>query len=127
MEIGSRKEDREFFRCIFPWKRALLLDPKEERMRTMIRIKIPVESGNKAFADGSLAKTITEALERLKPEAAYFFPDHGLRSALMVVDLQDSSQIPSAVEHFFSKLNAAVELTPVMNAEDLRKGLERAR
>jgi hypothetical protein len=92
-------------------------------MRTMIRIKIPVEAGNKAFQDGTLQKTIMEALQQLKPEAAYFFPDHGLRSAIMIVDMKSSSEIPSMVEHFFSRLNAAVELIPVMNAEDLKEGL----
>jgi hypothetical protein len=43
----------------------------------------------------------------------------------MVVDLKESSEIPSIAEHFFSRLNAAVELIPVMNAEDLREGLAR--
>jgi hypothetical protein len=92
-------------------------------MRTMIRIKVPVEAGNRAFQDGSLQQTIMDALQRLKPEAAYFFPDHGVRSALMVVDLKESSEIPTVVEHFFSRLNAAVEVFPVMNAEDLKEGL----
>ena len=92
-------------------------------MRTMIRIKVPVEAGNKAIQDGSLQKTIMEALQRLKPEAAYFFPEHGVRTAIMVVDLKESSEIPAIAEHFFSRLNAAVELLPVMNAEDLKEGL----
>jgi hypothetical protein len=94
-------------------------------MRTMIRIKIPVETGNQAFKDGTLQKTIMEALERLKPEAAYFSPEHGIRTAFMVVDVKDSSEIPSIAEPFFSKLNAAVEIFPVMNAEELKKGLSK--
>lgn len=92
-------------------------------MRTMIRIKIPVEKGNQGIKDGTLPKTIMEALERLKPEAAYFFPENGVRTAFMFVDIKDSSEIPVIVEPFFSKLNAAVEIFPVMNAEDLKKGL----
>jgi len=92
-------------------------------MRTMIRIKMPVEAGNRAIQDGSLPVTIMEAIQRLKPEAAYFFPDGGLRTAMMVVDLKESSEIPAIAEHFFSRLNAAVEIFPVMNAEDLRQGL----
>lgn len=96
-------------------------------MRTMIRIKIPVEMGNKGIQDGSLPKTIMETLEHLKPEAAYFYPDQGLRSAIMVIDLQDSSEIPAIVEKFFTRLNAAVELVPVMNADDLKRGLSKIR
>jgi hypothetical protein len=94
-------------------------------MRMMIRIKIPVEMGNQAIKDGTLQKTIMEALERLKPEAAYFFPEHGLRTAFMIVDIKDSSEMPSMIEPFFSRLNAAVEIIPVMNAEDLKKGLSK--
>jgi len=96
-------------------------------MRTMIRIKIPVEAGNRALQEGTLPKVIMEAIERLKPEAAYFCPDQGLRAAFMVVDLKDSSEIPGIAEPFFSRLNAAVDFVPVMNAEDLKKGLTKIR
>ena len=92
-------------------------------MRTMIRIKMPVEAGNRAIKDGTMPKTIMEALEQLKPEAAYFLSEQGIRTALMVVDLKDPSEIPAIAEPFFSKLNASVEFLPVMNAEELKKGL----
>jgi hypothetical protein len=96
-------------------------------MRTMIRLTIPVEAGNRAFRDGSLPKTMMELIERLKPEAAYFFPDRGVRTALMVVDLKDPSDIPAIAEPLFESLNAAVEFLPVMNAEDLKKGIARTK
>jgi hypothetical protein len=92
----------------------------------MLRITMAVEAGNRAFADGSLQRTIQGLMERLKPESAYFFPDEGKRSAQFVFDLQDAAQIPALVEPLFSGLNAEVRLTPVMNAEDLRKGLGEA-
>jgi hypothetical protein len=92
-------------------------------MRTMIRIRIPVEAGNRAVKDGTMLETISGALERLKPEAAYFLPDQGVRTALLVVYVQDPAEVPVLVEPFFSKLDAAVELLPVMNAEDLKLGL----
>ena len=95
-------------------------------MRTMMRITMAVEAGNRAFADGSLQRTIQGLMDRLKPESAYFFPDEGKRSAQFVFDLQDTAQIPALVEPLFSGLNAEVRLTPVMNAEDLRKGLGEA-
>jgi hypothetical protein len=96
-------------------------------MRTMIKITTPVEAGNKAFRDGTMQKTIVEALERLKPESAYFLPDRGVRTAIFVIDLKDTSDIPAIAEPFFEKLSAAVEFLPVMNADDLKKGLEKAR
>ena len=63
-------------------------------------------------------------MERLKPEAAYFFSQDGLRGGLMVFDMTDVSQIPVIAEPLFMGLNAKVEFIPVMNAEDLAKALE---
>ena len=96
-------------------------------MRTMIRITIPVETGNQALRDGTMQETIMEALERLKPEAAYFLAERGIRTAMMVFDLKNTSEIPPIAEPFFEKFHAAVEFLPVMNAEDLKKGLEKIR
>ena len=94
-------------------------------MRMMLKVSIPVEPGNTAVKDGSLKKVIGESLERLKPEAAYFLPEDGRRTAIMVFDLADQSEIPSIAEPFFLAFNAAVSITPVMNADDLKKGLEK--
>ena len=93
-------------------------------MRVMLRVSFPVEQGNKAIKDGSLAKTVAAFVERVKPEASYFFPNGGKRSALFVFDMQESSQIAPTAEGFFDALHAEVELTPVMNLDDLKKGLQ---
>lgn len=95
-------------------------------MRMMLRITLPVEKGNQAFKDGSLGKTIEALMEKIKPEAAYFGPANGKRSGMMFFDLAEPSQIIEVVEPLFSGLNAEVELTPVMNADDLRKGFAKA-
>jgi hypothetical protein len=89
----------------------------------MMRIHLPVEQSNNAVKDGSLPKLMGKMIDQLKPEAAYFFPDDGLRSALFVFDLKDPSQIPMVAEPFFEILHAEVTLTPVMNADDLKAGL----
>ena len=95
-------------------------------MRTMIRVTVPVEAGNKAFQDGTLQKTIMGMIDQFKPEAAYFFPDRGIRTAMFVIDLKDSSDIPVIAEPLFENLGAAVEFLTVMNIEDLKKGFQRA-
>ena len=43
----------------------------------------------------------------------------------MVFDLTDQSEIPSIAEPFFLAFNAAVSIIPVMNADDLTKGLQK--
>jgi hypothetical protein len=88
----------------------------------MLKVAIPVEAGNTAVKDGSLPKIMAEALERLKPEAAYFLTETGARTAIMFIDVADPSDIPRIAEPFFNGFNAAVTLVPVMNADDLQKG-----
>jgi hypothetical protein len=96
-------------------------------MRMMLKIVIPTETGNQAIKDGSLHKIFEAAMSRLKPEVAYFFPEHGLRSAMMIFDMKDASEIPVIAEPLFAGLNARLQLQPVMNADDLKKGLDIAR
>jgi len=92
-------------------------------MRTLLRVTPDVDAANKAIKDGSMPKIIEAAMDKLKPEAAYFHANDGHRSFFMVFDMKDASEIPVLAEPFFMKLNAKVELCPVMNAEDLKKGL----
>ena len=92
-------------------------------MRMMLKFTLPIEKGNAAINDGSLGRTMELIMGKLKPEAAYFTPMDGKRGGVIFFDLAEPSQIPEVVEPFFLNLNAATELTPVMNADDLRKGL----
>src|SRR5262245_1921942 len=94
-------------------------------MRTLIRVRIPVDHGNHGVKDGSLPKTIENFIRDFKAEASYFFSDGGERTGLFVIDLKNSSDLPFVSERFFLGFNASVEAFPVMNAEDLRAGIER--
>ena len=95
-------------------------------MRMMLKIMIPTEAGNRTIKDGSLPKILESAVDRLKAEAAYFMAEDGVRTAMIFFDMLDSSDIPSIVEPLFMGIDAEVELLPVMNADDLRKGLKNA-
>ena len=95
-------------------------------MRMMLKFTLPVDKGNAAFKDGSLGKTIEALMGKLKPEAAYFAPMDGKRGGMLFFDIADPSQIVETVEPLFLNLNAAVEITPVMNGDDLRKGIAKA-
>jgi len=89
----------------------------------MMRVTIPVEPGNAAIKSGRLPQLMGEAMARMKPEAAYFTADNGARTAYFFLDLKDQSDIPVYAEPFFQELNASIEFMPVMNADDLKKGL----
>ena len=95
-------------------------------MRVRLKIQMPVEGGNAAIKSGQLPKIMESAMATLKPEAAYFFAEGGQRTAELFLDLKDVSQIPSIVEPFFHGMNASVDFTPVMNADELRAGLQQA-
>ncbi len=54
---------------------------------------------------------------------ACFMTDDGVRTALFFFDLAESSQIPVFAEPFFQGADAMVGFRPVMNVEELQKGL----
>jgi hypothetical protein len=98
-------------------------------MRCLLKVNIPVETGNDAARNGTLPQTIESILSEIKPETCYFMAEHGERTGFIFFDLKDTSQIPSIAEPWFLAFNARVEFQPVMNLEDLKKagpGIERA-
>jgi hypothetical protein len=92
-------------------------------MRMLLKASFDTEKANEAIRNGTLTKLIQESMEQIKPEAAYFTADHGKRTAYVVFDMQDSSQMPVLAEPFFLNLDAEISYTPVMNMEDVQKGL----
>jgi hypothetical protein len=92
-------------------------------MRMLLKILIPAEAGTRAIKDGSMARLLEGTLSKLKPEAAYFVAEDGLRTAMIFFDLKDTSEIPSIAEPLFAGLDAKIEIQPVMNVDDLKKGL----
>lgn len=89
-------------------------------MRMLLRVSIPVKSGNAAAKAGTLGSTVDRIVADLKAEAAYFFTDdNGDRSASIVFDMKDPSQIPAVAEPWFLAFNAKVSLRPVMSPQDL--------
>ena len=90
-------------------------------MRFMLKVSIPVEAGNAAAKAGKLGSIIGSILEELKPEAAYFTEDRGLRTGWLFVEMDDAAQIPAMAEPWFLSLNASVEIRPAMVPADLER------
>ena len=95
-------------------------------MRTLMKVKIPTAAGNEAIRNGSLPEVVGKALTDLNAEAAYFTSEDGMRTALIVFDMNDPSEIPPAAEPFFMAFDAEITFAPVMNADDMRAGVGRA-
>jgi hypothetical protein len=91
-------------------------------MRMLFTVTTDTEAGTRAIENGTAQQSLREALDRLKPEAAYFYLQNGKRTTLFVLDLADPSTIIPLVEPLYSLLKAEISLTPVMNVDDLFEG-----
>ena len=94
-------------------------------MRMLLKVSMPVGKGSEAAKSGLLTQTIQSTMEALKPEAAYFYPEDGKRTAIMIFDMTGSWQLPAILEPLF-QVGASIHVTPVMNAEDLQRGFKEA-
>ncbi|MGH3310611.1 MAG: DUF3303 family protein [Streptomyces sp.] len=92
-------------------------------MRMMMRVLLDTKVSNDGLKSGKLPKLMETVLDQLKPEAAYFTPHGGRRSCVLVFDMQDSSLLPTITEPFLQEMGAEIEIQPVMNREELKKGL----
>jgi hypothetical protein len=94
-------------------------------MRILVQVNLPHEPFNTFVKDGSAGAKIKRILDDIKPEAVYFTEIDGRRTGLLVLQLEESSQIPSISEPWFLTFNADCHFHIAMLPEDLAKaGLE---
>ncbi|KUM79462.1 hypothetical protein [Streptomyces curacoi] len=96
-------------------------------MRMLLKANIDTEKSNDLIRSGKMPQVVQEILENVKPEASYFTVDQGQRTMLLFFDMKESSQMPPIAERLFLELDARVDYTPVMNPDDLQKGLSELR
>jgi hypothetical protein len=87
----------------------------------LLTVHMPNEPFNTLVRTKQAGPLIKRIMEHVKPEAAYFTEMHGQRTGILVVDVSDSSQIPSLCEPFFLHFDAECELRTLMLPEDLAK------
>ena len=90
-------------------------------MRMMLNVSLPHEPFNTAVRNGSAGATIGKILEAIKPEAVYFTEYDGRRTALLIVNVNQASDVPSLAEPWFLKFQADCRFQIVMSTEDLQK------
>ena len=94
-------------------------------MRFMLQAELPHEPFNTLVRDGTAGPIIGRILDDIKPEAVYFTEMDGLRTAVLIVEIQDASQLPALSEPFFLQFEADCRFRLVMSPEDLQKsGIE---
>jgi len=90
-----------------------------------MQVKFPIEPFNTYVKDGSAGAKMQKILADLKPEAAYFTEFEGHRGGIIIVNMENTSQIPALAEPWFLTFHASVELKLAMTPEDLaRAGLD---
>jgi len=92
-------------------------------MRVMVTFKFPTTTGNEALKAGRIGDVLPKLMEDLKPEAAYFYPTDGMRGGHFIVNVKDGSELLQVGERLWFALGGSVDAIPVMNAEDIQKGL----
>jgi hypothetical protein len=90
-------------------------------MRMLFHVRFPHDTFNAAVRDGSVGKKIKAILDDLKPEAVYFTEYDGRRGAIMIVNLDEPSQVPQFAEPWFLQFKADCQFHIVMTPEDLAK------
>lgn len=93
-------------------------------MRMLLKWELGLEATNEAIRTGKMAE-INEVLAatNTQPEAAYFGTENGKRTGYIFFDLTDPAQIPVIAEPLFQQLDSTVEFIPVMNVDELQRGL----
>lgn len=93
---------------------------KDRFVRILLNVSIPHEPFNAAVKDGTAGQKLSRILDEIKPEAVYFTEMDGKRGAVIVVELPDSSKVPTLAEPWFLTFDASVEFRVAMTPDDLR-------
>jgi uncharacterized protein (DUF885 family) len=88
-------------------------------MRMLMKVWMPVEPFNTLVRNGTAGAKMQQILEDIKPEAAYFTAQDGHRGGIIVVNVNDTSEIPRYAEPFFLTFDAEVQFHPAMTPQDL--------
>ncbi len=90
-------------------------------MRVLLKASWDIAAGNALAKAGTLGTTAESILTELQPEVAYFLAENGKRTAHLILNMDDASELPAMAEPFFLAMGAEIDVTPVMFAEDLQK------
>ena len=93
-------------------------------MRFLVKTTMDTQIANAAVKDGTLGATIGKILEDLKPEAVYFYEENGVRTQLLVVNIDDASELPGIGEPWWQNFGGTVSFHPAMLPEDLEKAMK---
>lgn len=89
-------------------------------MRMLLNVILPYEPFNTVVRNGTVGPIIERILEEIKPESVYFTEQNGHRGAILVVNVNQPSDIPALAEPWFLSFNAECQFRIAMSPEDLQ-------
>ena len=91
----------------------------------LLTVEFPHEPFNSLVRSGKAGQVLGRILDAIKPEAAYFTEQDGMRGGIFVVDVKNPSDVPAFAEPFFLNFHANCRFRIVMGLDDLKAaGLE---
>ena len=90
-------------------------------MRMLLTATMPHVPFNSAVRSGTAGQIMKKILDDAKPEAVYFTENDGHRCAIMLINVENASQVPFYAEPWFLNFQADCKFRIVMTAEDLQK------
>ena len=91
-------------------------------VRMMLKVQIPAQGGNTAIEAGDQAQIFETLMERIKPEAAYFTQEDGLRTAYFVYVVHDTAEFAAVHEPLIQGFGALVYDLPALTWDELKAG-----
>jgi len=92
-------------------------------MRLMMTFRIPTEAGNRAGAQHTIGQAIEKLIADTGATDAYFFMQDGMRAGVVFFEESDQANLPRYNEPLMESLGAQIAIQPVLNLDDLKRGL----
>ena len=89
-------------------------------MRFMMKVLLDTPKANELARNGEMGSTLKAIIEDARPEAAYFVAEEGRRSAVLIVNFDEPSDMPRYAEPWFLAFDATVTVQPAMTPADLQ-------
>jgi hypothetical protein len=88
-------------------------------MRMLLQVIFPNEEFNEAVRDGTAGGKLQKIISEANPTAVYFVEDEGKRSVFLVLEVENSWEIPGLAEPWYLTFNAEARFRIAMTPDDL--------
>ncbi|MFY2824167.1 hypothetical protein [Ruegeria sp. MALMAid1280] len=88
-------------------------------IRMMLKVQIPPEAGSKAIQEGKMGQIFSDLMQKIKPEAAYFSQEDGVRTAYFFYWVDRTYQFADIHEPLIQGLGAKVYDSYALTWDDI--------